>query len=91
MRHDPQFQNETDPNLVKPLPIKKLSLLRVILTKLPSFCAYCGRHYTRCYSREAGLYPLPLMGKCCPNGHEGYIDEYIGHSKVRKRFDMIKT
>jgi len=77
---------------VKPKKIGKLSLIRKCLRIAPNHCGYCGKRYVDCYSRKVNiLMPIPINGKCCPNGHEGYVDEFVGWGTVRYKFDYIKS
>lgn len=76
---------------VKVLPLEKVTLWRRFLSKLPFHCRYCGKRYVNCHSNKINiLMPVPQNGKCCPLGHEGYTDEFIGFDIIRHRFDNIK-
>ncbi|WP_417610079.1 hypothetical protein [Owenweeksia hongkongensis] len=80
-----------DSSQITPKPIPPLSLVKRLLRKLPWFCSYCGRLYVKCHSRTPdGVSPSYAPGRCCPNGHEGYVDEFLGHSTVRRKFDLVK-
>jgi hypothetical protein len=37
------------------------------------------------------LNPLGSEGKCCPFGHEGYVDEYFMGNGIRYTFDFVKN
>lgn len=80
----------TETDEVKLLPIGRLTFLRKVLSKLPFHCKYCGKRYVDCHSDKINiLMPIPQNGKCCPNGHEGYTDEFTGFSINRYHFDKI--
>lgn len=36
------------------------------------------------------MIPTPKNGKCCPNGHEGYVKEFTGYSEVTHHYDFVK-
>lgn len=77
---------------VKILPIVHVTIWRRILSKLPFHCSYCGKKYVKCHSNKINiLMPLPQNGRCCPDGHEGYTDEFIGFDIIRHWFDNTKT
>lgn len=76
---------------VKPMQIGKLNLIHKILRVLPYHCSYCGSMYKKCHSDKVNLLmPLPQNGRCCPNGHEGYVDEFTGYATIRHWFDLVK-
>jgi hypothetical protein len=67
------------------------NIIRVIFGKKLA-CSYCGRVYVKCHSKEINLFmPVPQNGKCCPDGHEGYVDEFLGWGVIRKFFDYVKA
>ena len=35
------------------------------------------------------LMPVPQNGKCCPDGHMGYITVFTGYSSVNRYFDQV--
>jgi len=76
---------------VKVLPIGKKSIWKKITSFLPFHCRYCGKRYVKCHSDKINvLMPLPQNGRCCPDGHEGYTDEFTGFAIMRHWFDNIK-
>jgi len=74
-----------------PMSVGKVNWFRKCLSILPGFCSYCGRMYVSCHSKSISLFlPVPQNGKCCPSGHEGYVDQFVGCGEVRWKFDYIK-
>lgn len=70
---------------VKPVPAR-LSWWRWLLSSLPGHCSYCGRRYRpAAVSGSFSVFaPLGATGRCCPDGHEGYADQFVlgvGHSR----------
>ena len=62
------------------------------MRKLPGHCSYCGKRYKGCYSDTVSLFhPFPQTGKCCPDGHEGYVVEgCITGDSFKFKFDFVK-
>ena len=76
---------------VIPKELTNLNLFRKITRYLPYHCSYCGRFYKRCHNEKINLLmPIPQNGWCCPDGHEGFIDEFIGCGEIRYKFDFVK-
>lgn len=75
----------------KPVP-ENLGWWRSLTRRLPGCCSYCGRLYVPCHSPKINLfYPVPQNGMCCPDGHEGYVDEHhIPGYSTRRRFDLVQ-
>ncbi|MCF7834886.1 hypothetical protein K9M48_02410 [Candidatus Gracilibacteria bacterium] len=77
---------------VEPKALGKISLFRSVMSKLSGYCSYCGKRYVSCHSEKVNLFfPLPQNGKCCPDGHEGYVDVFMGWGNCRQTFDLIET
>lgn len=77
---------------VKPKEIGKLSLLKKLMRFIPFHCSYCGKMYKKCHSEKVNLFmPLPQNGRCCPDGHEGYVIEFLGFAEVKHTFDFVKN
>lgn len=71
-------------------PIEKVSKWRRLLSKLPFHCKHCGKKYISCHGGNVNiLVPLPQNGKCCPDGHEGYVDEFMLYGTVRHWIDNV--
>ncbi len=71
--------------------IGDLSFLRNITKHIIGFCKYCGKKYVNCHSNDLNLFfPLPQNGKCCPNGHEGYTEQFMGWGIIVNKFDNVK-
>lgn len=92
-----QREDETAaPERVVPMPIDaKRSFFRRVVAKIFGrwvACSYCGKFYTaRCHSNDVNLFlPLPQNGRCCPDGHEGYVDEFVGAGTIRHWFDLVE-
>lgn len=68
---------------VKKIP-EKLSVWRKLIKHLPNHCKYCGKKYTNFQYKS-------IDGKCCPNGHMGYIKWEITYSTVFEYFDNTKN
>lgn len=84
-------QSETE-KIVTPKPLGKMNFLRKILSFLPGFCSYCGKMYVSCHSKEINIFfPLPQNGKCCPDGHEGYVKSFNGWGIVKTVFDFVES
>jgi hypothetical protein len=76
---------------VKIKKIGKLSIIRKILRHIPYFCSSCGKMYVKIHINKMNiLMPLPQNGKGCPDGHEGYIMEFIGVGYVKHIFNHLK-
>lgn len=74
---------------VKPVP-KKLSIFRKLFRNIPGFCSHCGMKYVKAHSKKINLLcPVPQNGRFCPNGHEGYIDEFVMVGYVRHSFNNV--
>jgi hypothetical protein len=73
-------------------PIVKLNWYRKIMRFMPYHCSYCGKLYRRCHSNKINmLMPNPQNGKCCPDGHEGYVVEFTGYCEIIHWFDFVKN
>lgn len=75
-------------------PPDHLSFGRWLLARLPRFCRYCGKHYVKCVGgpeRFNIFVPLGEQGRCCPDGHEGYLDAFYGYGFARTFVDNVKT
>lgn len=73
---------------------QKKSILRTIIAFLFGkhwACSYCGKFYTaKCHTDKINIfYPIPQNGRCCPDGHEGYTDEFTGYAIIRYHFDFV--
>lgn len=64
---------------------------RLWLAWLPGFCRYCGQRRVRCSRGELKvLFPVRAEGRCCPDGHEGYVDQFYGYATIRYYFDAVR-
>jgi hypothetical protein len=73
-------------------PPAKMTIVRRLLSALPGFCSYCGRSYVRCSdggSQITPFSPLPNSGRCCPDSHEGYIDQWCLYGTIRYKYDNV--
>jgi hypothetical protein len=79
------------PITAKPVP-NKLTFWQQIKCFLPRHCGYCGKTYVSCHSKEVSLlFPVPVTGRCCPDGHMGYVDQMLMTGDVvRYRIDNVK-
>lgn len=78
--------------VVEPKALSKITLFRAFLSKLPGFCSYCGKKYVGCHSKNINIFfPVPQNGKCCPDGHEGYVDIFMGWGTVKNTFDFVEN
>ncbi len=77
---------------VESKPMGKVNIWRMLLSKIPFHCSYCGKLYVGCHSDDINtIFPLPQNGRCCPDGHEGYTKEFIGLAGfIYKKFENIK-
>lgn len=74
-------------------PVGDVPWYRKMLRFVPGFCNYCGFKYVDAYSTNVNLLvPLPQNGRCCPHGHEGYVDEVVSldGSFIRHEFDNLE-
>lgn len=84
-------QSETEKK-ISPKPVRKMSFLRKMLSMLPWFCSYCGKMYIGCHSKDINiLFPMPQNGKCCPDGHEGYVTSFNGYAEIKTIFDFVEN
>lgn len=76
-------------------PPKRLGWWRVLLSKLPGFCSYCGKRYipVDCGGHKVSLFnPCGAQGRACPDSHEGYLDTFIpAGAIIRERYDLVKN
>lgn len=63
---------------------------RWLLSLLPGFCSYCGKKYIACNQGIDTFTFMPKNGRCCPDGHEGYVDRFIVSGDIaRYTFDYV--
>ena len=75
---------------VKPVP--ELNFFMKMMSKLPKNCSYCGKRYVPCHSNNVNVFfPLAQNGKCCPDGHEGFVKVFHGWGYVNNWFDFVKN
>lgn len=88
-------QDEKQQIVPKEIP-GRISLFRKLLIRLFGkrwVCSYCGKRYSaRCHSDKIDLLmPVPQNGRCCPDGHEGYVVRFTGWNYVRDTFDYVEN
>lgn len=77
--------------LPRPVP-ERLTLWQKFLAMLPGRCSYCSKAYVSCNQGWDTFTFLPKNGKCCPDGHEGHVDQFIITGDIlRHEFDYVKN
>jgi len=92
---DDQTRETLNALACRPVPLSECVVpwWRRLLAWLPGFCGYCGRRYVNTVGVPLRRLSLPMPGRGCPNGHEGYVDHLIlmGFGGVqRERYDYVR-